>query len=335
MSVISKKRYFLLVLLVLFVFLLQLAYAQTSGTTEVKAPDSSIVSTNTCSGDNFDCVTIYRYCAQEGQYTAHFTADSETTSTNAYFCNCISETRQCTVADYQNCTTDGQWQTLTNIVEADNCADGWDNDCDGLIDLEDGACFGSSGGVVTDAEGNRLEDVKIEFFLGATKKASGFTNSNGMYDITTRGGNLTIIASHQDYVPKTFSLEVFPNQYTWINFSYQGGNPQSNAGPLSSAYSCESDCTYAGDNQIHGDCSNKNNCTFYDSNAALICDLAQPGWIKEYNSTHDIRCPSGAPLQVQKAEAIVSCSKENIMKTTKIINYKGKLVKFVIVNCGA
>jgi len=218
--------------------------------------------------------------------------------------------------------------------EVELCADGVDNNCNSQIDLDDIECFGNSGGIVTDESGNRLQGATINIFLGSQKIATGLTDQNGKYDIMTKAGNATTIASLTNYVPKAFSFEVFSNQYTWINFSNQGGDSLSNAGPLISDFVCESDCTYAGDDQIHGDCNNQNNCTFYDDHTSAVCNLAQNGWIRQYNSTHNIKCPSSTPVQVNKTEAIVVCSKENLVKTTKVIKYQGKLAKFIIVTCG-
>ena len=97
---------------------------------------------------------------------------------------------------------------------------------------------------------------------------------------------------------------------------------------------CEADCTYDVDNTIHKECDGINDCNFFDETAKEVCDLAQPGWIRDYSETQEIECAEGIPKDKKEVKATVTCEKENLIKLTKLVTYKGKLVKLVVVTCG-
>ena len=97
---------------------------------------------------------------------------------------------------------------------------------------------------------------------------------------------------------------------------------------------CEDDCTYAGDNIIHKECDGINGCNFCDGRSKEVCNFAQPGWIREYDATHEIECAEGCSREKREVKATVTCEKENLIKLTKLVTYKGKLVKLVVIACG-
>ncbi|MAE42201.1 hypothetical protein CMO93_00390 [Candidatus Woesearchaeota archaeon] len=100
------------------------------------------------------------------------------------------------------------------------------------------------------------------------------------------------------------------------------------------AKSCADDCTFISDNQIHAGCNGTNGCNFYDATAMQVCDLAQPGWVRDYDGTQEVECAEGIPREKGNVKATVTCEKENLIKMTKLVNYQGELVKMVIVTCG-
>jgi hypothetical protein len=97
---------------------------------------------------------------------------------------------------------------------------------------------------------------------------------------------------------------------------------------------CEDDCTFLGDNTVHKLCDGINGCGFYDSQAADVCDNAQPGWIRDYSGTQTVECAEGVPQLKTEVKSVVTCEKENLIKIPKVVSYKGKLVKMYVVMCG-
>ena len=90
-------------------------------------------------------------------------------------------------------------------------------------------------------------------------------------------------------------------------------------------------------------------CRFCDTqgptvldNALAICDLLQPGWTRLYpdpgaclSGDCEIVCAEGCPQDKVRIPANVECPEhENLIKMTKLITYKGKLVRLVVVTCG-
>ena len=136
-------------------------------------------------------------------------------------------------------------------------------------------------------------------------------------------GTYNLVASHPDYAAQTKSnLNVQARQQTTADFNLVLGT------------SCESDCTYAIDNLVHAACDGINGCTFYDDIAKAACDLSQPGWVRDYSSTHYVVCASGSPQQKTEIQASVSCSGGTIVKMTRIVVYNGKPVRLVVAMCG-
>ena len=97
---------------------------------------------------------------------------------------------------------------------------------------------------------------------------------------------------------------------------------------------CENDCTFFDDNIVHASCDGLNGCTFYDSISKAACDNSQPGWVRDYNSTHYVTCASGSPQPKIEIEASVGCESGTLVKVTRIVVYNGKPVKLVVAVCG-
>ena len=208
------------------------------------------------------------------------------------------------------------------------CTDGLDNDCNGQTDSADSFCNGQIQGIVKDNDGNPIDEARVSFVdENLNEIAFTYTNVNGNYGpITLPFGSYKIIASHPDYVSQVIEITLEPRGTLTVDFT------DNNA--LVEGTVCEDDCTYAGDNTIHKECNGINGCNFYDAQAALVCDLAQPGWIRDYSSTQQIQCPEGSPYDKVEVKATVTCAKENLIKTTQIVNYQGKLVKMIVAVCG-
>jgi len=208
------------------------------------------------------------------------------------------------------------------------CTDGLDNNCNGFADSKDSYCDGQIQGIVTDKDGNPIEGAKISFvYSNLVEEAYTFTDSNGQYGpIVLPFGDYSIIASHSDYVSQVIEDYLDPRSTLTADFT--------NDKALVYGQLCEDDCTYAGDNVVHAGCDGLNGCNFYDAQAASVCDLAQPGWIRDYNQTQQIQCAEGAPYTKTELKAAVTCVKENLIKLTQIVNYQGKLVKMIVVACG-
>lgn len=264
---------------------------------------------------------------------------------------CSPGQTQCVNGKYQTCGSGCNWQDSGTNADGDsldaqcgdsqcdnspgvfdstktatetNCADGLDNDCDGLTDCNDSDCDGSIAGTVKNQDDQPVLSADVSAKKDTTTVKSATTNSQGSYAISTINcGTYNLIASHPDYAPQTKSnVVVNPQQQTIVDFSLALGT------------SCEADCTYASDNIIHAACDGKNGCTFYDAISKAACDNSQPGWVRDYNESHYVTCASGSPQPKVEIAASVSCSSGTLVKVTRIVVYNGKPVKLVVAACG-
>ncbi len=219
-----------------------------------------------------------------------------------------------------------------------SCTDGMDNDCDGLIDCADTDCTGSINGNVKNTADENIESAKVEALQDTNLKGFDFTDALGNYDITSLlCGTYNLIASAPGYLSRTReNVYLPPKTALTVNFNYES-ETMNNA--LILASTCEADCTYAGDNTIHKECADINGCLFYkvsgdDTIAKQVCDLAQPGWERDYDADNVIVCPSGPLKPKSTAAAQVTCTEENLIKITKVVVYNGEPVNMVITVCG-
>jgi len=209
------------------------------------------------------------------------------------------------------------------------CDDSVDNDLDGLPDCQDPDCAGSISGRVKDTDNKNIDNAKIDIIQFTTLKNTTSTLPSGKYDVKdVLCGTYNMVASEPDYVPSTKTdIVLAPLESKTVDFI--------GSDALVLGTTCEDDCTYAGDNTIHKECDQINGCAFFDPIAAEACNLAQPGWIRAYDSTQSIECAEGRPQTNIETKAIVTCEgEENLIKLTKVVTYKGKLAKLVVVTCG-
>jgi len=209
-----------------------------------------------------------------------------------------------------------------------SCTDGLDNDGDTFIDCADVDCAGSITGNVQDTENNNIQGARIDVIKGATVEHTASTDASGDYQTTdpVLCGDYNIIASKDSYVSSTKTITLPPQTSMTVDFT--------GSDALVLGTSCEDDCTYAGDNTVHQECDGINGCGFFDATAKQVCNLAQPGWIRDYSETQEIECAEGTPRDKVQVKATVTCDEENLIKLTKVVTYKGKLVKLHVVVCG-
>jgi hypothetical protein len=224
-------------------------------------------------------------------------------------------------------------------------------------------CIASSPGEWVDA-GTIFGNVKDANGGIGGAKVEAIQGSSVMYEVTTSYepdigdyemnnilyGTYDLVASADGYVSSTETNIVLDENQNIHNVDFT----------LVLGTTCEDDCTYASDNTIHRECDGIDNsgadidgdgrtdCSFFkadltdDGQAAReACDLAQPGWIRDYinivncpEGNCEIECAEGTPQQKREVKAKITCEKENLIKMTKVVTYKGKLVKLVIVTCG-
>jgi hypothetical protein len=192
-------------------------------------------------------------------------------------------------------------------------------------------------GTVKDTGGVGIGGASVQVLQGTSQMYVTLTDAAGDYEINDiLYGTYSMIASADNYISSTESDRVLTSNDNIENVDFT----------LTLGTSCEDDCTYAGDNIIHKECDGIDNdgedidgdgdtiCSFSDDTAKEVCDLAQPGWIRDYPPDKEIECAEGTPQAKSEIEADITCDEENLIKTTKLVNYKGKLVKLVIVTCG-
>jgi len=260
-------------------------------------------------------------------------------SSENYISTTIGATTYSTCCDSANKCVDQNNICRENVNEntVALCSDGIDNNCNGLTDCQESSCGGVILGNVKKTDGNPIDDgATIEAIQSGTVMHTESTNTLGDYFINNvLCGTYEMVASKAEYISSTDANVVLPPKGSiTVDFTLVSGT------------TCEDDCTYAGDNIIHKECDGINGCGFFKADATddgqaarEACDLAQPGWIRDYYvpilyENHEIECAEGTPQIKKEVKAKVTCEEENLIKLTKVITYKGKLVKLVIVTCG-
>ncbi|MBI2653918.1 carboxypeptidase regulatory-like domain-containing protein [Candidatus Woesearchaeota archaeon] len=277
---------------------------------------------------------------------------------NANFVNsnkqCDSGQTQCSNGKYQSCSNCA-WQNSGTNADSDAmdlqcgdslcdnsknvydstktatenaCTDSLDNDCDSATDCSDNNCDGSIAGNVKNQNNQLVASADVSAKKDLTTIKATATSSQGTYTLSSLNcGAYNLVASHPDYASKTkANIIVNPQQQTIANFE--------GADALVPGTSCEADCTYAADNIVHAACDSQNSCTFYDDVSKLVCDNSQPGWVRDYNTSHYVTCAPGAPQPKVEISASTSCSSGTLVKVTRIVVYNGKPVKLVVAACG-
>jgi len=290
----------------------------TSGTKNCADYNTFYCSNNKYFQQNWGCSGTPGYCndAAVADMPVGTDADNDGVDVQCGDTTCDNAPGVCDAAVAGKCI--GKTATETN------CADGLDNDCNGLTDCADPACGGSISGTVRNQNAQPVSGADVSVKKDLTTIKSTTTSSQGTYTLSSIncGGTYNMVASHPDYVPNTQSIALSPTQQATLNFNMNAGT------------SCEPDCTYANDNIVHATCDGKNGCTFYDAISKAACDNSQPGWVRDYNSTYYVICASGSPQPKVEVQASVSCASGTLVKVTRIVVYNGEPVKLVVAACG-
>ena len=297
-------------------------YGSTCGNCGTVACDGSCTGQGVCSPGATQCVNgDYQSCTSSCGWDSSAGTDSDSDGVDQ---QCEDSTCD-TAAGVCNTAISGKCVQLSS---PEICADGLDNDCANGADSQDSYCNGQLRGYVVDNENNAVDNANIKIYDKALNIiGEAFTDSTGWFDwVEVPFGTHSVVASHSDYISKTIIARIGPQENVQSNFT---GNDA-----LYSSVVCEDDCTYTGDNTIHSECSGIKGCTFYDAQAASACNLAQPGWIRSYSATEQIECAEGLPYEPASVKAAVTCEEGNLIKTTKVVSYQGKLVRMVVVTCG-
>ena len=242
----------------------------------------------------------------------------------------------------------GEWIDEFELI----CDNSIDDDLDFKTDCKDEDCAGYISGIVKDADGNYVHSVKIELFQRGKLERYGYSDVMGDYpnpagyrpQNNVLCGTYDMIASEPKYVSSTKTVTLAPLESKTVDFT---GNDA-----LVLGTTCKDDCTYAGDGLIRKECEGINGCAFYGNIAAKVCNLAKPGWRRDYNDLEN--CPEGgclinnecAACEVECAEdmprpdsyfylenPVITCDEENMLMITKLVVYKGKLTKLHAVVC--
>ena len=246
------------------------------------------------------------------------------------------------------CDTLVSGKCIAKTTNEDACTDNLDNNCNGNIDCSDTDCAGTISGNVKNIDDKNIDNARIDTLQGVTAKQIAYTQPSGIYQINdVLCGTYNIIVSEPDHISSTKTITLAPKESKTVDFT---GNDA-----LVLGSTCEVDCTTAVDSIIHSECEGINGCAFYNEDGTGIakkaCNFAQPGWLRDYVDTANcpeggciiegsetcvncsIECPDGIPQIKKETKASVTCELENLLKKTKVIVYKGKLVKLNIVTC--
>ncbi len=308
-------------------------------TTMAVVNHKNLLATGLCCGNNAneyykpdwyggECVSNINFCVWS-------TGDAQKSgSGNAEWWCYNHEWAQCNDASLCTSTNNGlmrcygvvgnnAWTPSSSILPEDqtSCSDGIDNDCDNLIDCEDPDCYGTVFGNVHDKAQIGISYVTVKSVFGNTIKYDT-TDSNGDYNVYACG-TVDLTTTHKNYLPSgKDDVVVPPKANVRVDFTLILGS------------ACEDDCTYLNDNIVHAECDGINNCKFCDSTARAVCDLSQPGWVRDYNEFNYVVCGEGCPQLKVETKASVTCESGTLVKVTRIVSYKGKPVRLVVATCG-
>jgi len=242
---------------------------------------------------------------------------------------------------------DKKWTGSPSPENSYSCTDGFDNDGDGKTDCEDIDCGTTVSGYVKDTANAPIYQAKVDALQNAALKYTILTDASGFYKFdkiadSVYCGTYDMIASATDYVSSTKSQ---------VNFAPDSAIAQDFTLALGTL--CEADCTYAGDTTLHQECEGANGCQFCPvgcasptctpSIAQQSCNLAQPGWDRLYTDPSQPECAGGCVIFCQEScpeaktdtKANVACEEgKSLIKATKLVMYKGKLLKLNVVVCG-
>ncbi len=177
---------------------------------------------------------------------------------------------------------------------------------------------------------------------------SGFKNLT--YRIVDETSWTTTINSHVELdlsCETDWGCKKVIEAYSYDNAGNKEENKLFTVNIVDKGSACQSDCmSKPSPNRFMKECNNINGCDYYNYNAdgiydngdyvAGICNfLTKDSWVK-YNSTHDIKCPSGpfSPSRFTNENLdILNSACENIIKTPYPIIINGEQLIMDIITC--
>jgi hypothetical protein len=220
-------------------------------------------------------------------------------------------------------TNAGSWEWYAGLAPMGietACADGADNDCDGLRDGDDPDCTSSLFGVVKDLQGNPLYDVTVTVLLDPSicPVCSNVTvpdSGQAYYQILkVPAGTHDVQAVIPGYLSQTKTI-TFPSQ-TAVEQDWQ----------LSTS-ACL-DCLTAGRCDV--ECSDSPLC---DGPVHPVCNDSRPGW-RPYNETMEIECCTGENRTLPSAgRPSYDCDSDELAIFSKIQQTFGKSARWEFIFC--
>jgi hypothetical protein len=217
----------------------------------------------------------------------------------------------------------GSWEWYAGLAPMGietACADGADNDCDGLRDGDDPDCTSSLFGVVKDLQGNPLYDVTVTVLLDPSicPDCSNVTvpdSGQAYYQILkVPAGTHDVQAVIPGYLSQTKTI-TFPSQ-TAVEQDWQ----------LSTS-ACL-DCLTAGRCDV--ECSDSPLC---DGPVHPVCNDSRPGW-RPYNETMEIECCTGENRTLPSAgRPSYDCDSDELAIFSKIQQTFGKSARWEFIFC--
>lgn len=118
---------------------------------------------------------------------------------------------------------------------------------------------------------------------------------------------------------------------------YWGASCSSSPDPDCPESGCKPDCTNA-EGECSSLCDGEGGCEIPDEyfvDEEYLCELRIPGVLVPFNETHELECCIRGPSeQIDVTFTNVEDFDKTLVKYTKIVNYKGKPVKMVMVVWG-
>jgi len=176
-------------------------------------------------------------------------------------------------------------------------------------------------GTVTGA-GQGILNAKVSIFSAYYKYTTYTINANGDYSEDVSGGMYDVSASYPGFEPQVMHNQLIDEDKT---YDFDLVETESN---------CLSDCTREGSELCDANCQDWNVCDFWSDGDYLgdVCDNKGKGWIVSFDDDNNAKCCTG-PV-TPKEEGITPVKVEpvgdNIVRISRIVNYKGEQVKMLI-----
>ena len=222
---------------------------------------------------------------------------------------------------------DGACQ-VNDVWSPGGCTDGLDNNCNGLIDIEDIGCQAIIDGTITKEDGitpipnATVTAVATDPVTGVTVKYSDITPVDGTYSMTV------IVNLTYDIVVK---VPGYGTGFEWDQTVDEENNRKRTIDfAIPKAENCEEDCTSPGENVCRLECEGLNGCQYFNIPTMRVCEGGQLDWIIPYSSTHEVQCCEGEPTPRRQTKIVGVQGVKNIVRVTRIISYGGQIITLVI-----